>query len=71
MNKLIATTLLSGLFLPGSALQTMAMADDAKPKKAPTCKQQARAKGLKDDKEIKAFIKQCKAAAKKETKKAE
>jgi len=36
-------------------------ADAVAPAKAVSCKQEAKAAGLKDKKEIKAFVKQCKA----------
>jgi len=63
MKKLIATTLLASVFALGMGSQA-AMAEGASAK-APTCKQQAKAKGLKKKDEIKAFVKECKAAKKK------
>lgn len=65
MKKTIITAVLSGMILLSAGLQTTAMADEAKAAKPATCKQQAKEKGLKDRKEIKAFVKECKAAAKK------
>jgi hypothetical protein len=64
MNKTIITTLVTSVILLGTSLYTTtSVAGEAT--KAPTCKEQAKAKGLKDKKEIKAFVKECKAHAKK------
>lgn len=62
MKKTLITTIVASMFLIGTSLHNAAVAADAK---APTCKEQAKAKGLKDKAEIKAFVKECKAAAKK------
>ena len=65
MKKTIITAVLSSMILLGAGLQTNAMANEAKATKPVSCKHQAKAKGLKDKKEIRAFIKECKAAGKK------
>lgn len=64
MKKTIITAVLSSMIMLGAGLQSTAMANEAAAKPA-SCKEQAKAKGLKDKKEIKAFVKECKAAAKK------
>ena len=65
MKKTIITAVLSSLMLIGAGLQSTAMAEEAAAAKPASCKAQAKAKGLKDKAEIKKFVKECKAAAKK------
>lgn len=63
MKTTIITVLLSSIIFMG--LSTVVLADTDKATKPPTCKQQAKNKGIKDAAEVKAFVKECKAAAKK------
>lgn len=64
MKKTIITAVLSSMILVGAGMTTTAMAKEAKTKHV-SCYHQAKAKGLKTKKEIRAFEKECKAKAKK------
>ena len=67
MKTTIITAVLSSIIMMG--FNTVALADGSAAAKSPTCKQQAKQKGLKDAAAIKAFIKECKAANKTSTEK--
>jgi hypothetical protein len=61
MQKMYVMFLALVLSLSFSQISMAADAAATAPAKAVSCKQEAKAAGLKDKKEIKAFVKQCKA----------